>query len=265
EPMLFSWLKGRRRRKPLARPSPGDWLGHLERNVAPYRFLGPAEQAKLRDDLRVFIAEKNWEGCGGLRLTDEIKVTVAAHACLLVLGREHDYFARVKSVLVYPAGYAVPGVPDRYGLVHEDGSWRLGEAHYRGPVVLSWDDTLSDARHPRRGRNLVYHEFAHQLDMLNGAGDGTPLLEGPEQLRRWRGVMTAEHRRLVEAVEYGEATLLDPYGATNPAEFFAVATECFFDRPAALRRHHPELYDVLRDYYRQDPAARRRHADALPG
>jgi Mlc titration factor MtfA (ptsG expression regulator) len=255
--MLFSWLKRRRRRKILAEPFPAEWLHFLHKNVAHYRVLTEAEQAKLRDDLRIFIAEKNWEGCGGLKITDEIKVTIAAQACLLVLGMEHDYYPRVPSILVYPRGYRAPAAPDgATGIIDEGDEARLGEAWYRGPVVLSWADTVADGRHPGRGRNLVFHEFAHQLDMQDGQIDGTPLLGNREQYRRWQQVMTAEYDRLVRQSERGQATLLDEYGASSEGEFFAVATECFFDQPAALRARHPQLYAVLRDYYRQDPAAR---------
>jgi Mlc titration factor MtfA (ptsG expression regulator) len=255
--MLFSWLKKRRRRKLLAAPFPAEWLKYLETNVGHYRYLSPAEQAQLRDDLRIFIAEKNWEGCGGLRMTDEIKVTVAAQACLLVLGMEPYYFDRVRSILVYPAGFRAPESVDWHsGLVDEEGADLSGQAWYRGPVVLSWEDVLTEGREPGYGQNLVYHEFAHQLDMLDGVVDGTPPLRDRVQARRWREVMTREYQRLVNESERGRATLLDEYGATDEGEFFAVATECFFDQPVALRRRHPALYDLLRDYYRQDPAAR---------
>jgi Mlc titration factor MtfA (ptsG expression regulator) len=255
--MLFSWLRNRRRRRLLAAPFPPAWLTYLQRNVAHYQYLSAAEQKKLRDDLRVFIAEKNWEGCGGLQITDEIQVTIAAEACLLVLGMEHNYYDRVLSILVYPAGYRVPmDRPGRTGIIDERGEGRLGEAWYRGPVVLAWDHVRHDARHPHRGKNLVFHEFAHQLDMLDGVVNGTPPLRDREQARRWKEVMTAEYTRLVEASQRGQATLLDPYGTTNEGEFFAVVTECFFDNPVALRQQHPRLYDLLREYYHQDPAAR---------
>lgn len=254
--MLFRWLRDRRRKRILATPFPDAWLPYLERNVGYYRLLSDAEKVRLRDDLRIFIAEKHWEGCGGLILTDEIKVTVAAQACLLTLNLEGEPYARVRTILVYPSGYTAPEVdPLDGGGVLEGEVERSGEAHYRGPVVLSWDEVLEGGRYPD-GYNLVFHEFAHQLDMLDGAINGTPPLADPEQARRWKRVMSAEYRRLVEASERGKATLLDDYGAESEAEFFAVATECFFDRPGALARGHPELYEVLRDYYRQDPAAR---------
>ncbi len=253
--MLFSWLRRRRRQKLLAQPFPADWLPYLHDNVAHYRYLSAAEQARLRDDLRVFLAEKSWEGCGGLTITDEMKVTIAAQACLLVLNLGLESYHRVVSILVYPHGYRATDVAGPGGIV-EGASDRLGEAHYRGPVILSWDEVLADGRHPSAGKNLVFHEFAHQLDMLDGVIDGTPPLRDRDQYRRWQKVMTAEYQRLIEASAEGRATLLDKYGTVNEGEFFAVATECFFDKPVALARRHPPLYDLLREYYGQDPAAR---------
>jgi Mlc titration factor MtfA (ptsG expression regulator) len=244
----------------VAGPFPPAWGKYLTANVSAYAHLSEPEQAKLRDRLRVFIAEKTWEGCGGLTITDEIKVTIAAQACLLVLGLDDFYFERVRTVLVYPHGYLAPPEPEgEPGIVDEADSVRLGEAHYRGPVVLSWSDALAGGKTHRDGRNLVFHEFAHELDMLDGAADGIPPLSA-DRLARWHEVMAAEYDRLVRDVERGRPTLLDDYGTTNDAEFFAVATECFFERPVLLQRRHPQLYDVLRDFYRQNPAAWREDA-----
>lgn len=251
--MIFAWLRERRRRRLRAQPFPAPWLTYLHANVAHYRYLSEAEQQRLREDVVIFVAEKHWEGCGGLRMTDEIQVTIAAQACLLVLGMEHNYFDRVLSILVYPHGYEAEGA--HRGVV-EQGSGRLGEAHYRGPVILSWAEVLENGRHPRAGKNLVYHEFAHQLDMLDGVINGTPPLGSRDEYSRWQKVMTAEYQQLIEASAHGRATLLDQYGTTNEAEFFAVATECFFDRPVELRQRHPKLYELLRDYFKQDPATR---------
>jgi Mlc titration factor MtfA (ptsG expression regulator) len=252
--MILTWLRRRRRQRLLAQPFPAEWLPYLEKNVAHYRHLNLAEQARLRDALRIFVAEKTWEGCGGLQMTDEIKVTIAAQAMLLVLGMEHNYFDRVLSILVYPQGYSAEG-GEANGVVSQ-GQGRLGESHYRGPVILSWSEVVSEARRPERGHNLVYHEFAHQLDMLDGVIDGTPPLKDAAQRKRWHDVMTAEYHALIEASVHGRATLIDQYGATNEGEFFAVATECFFDKPVPMRRKHAKLYELLREYYRQDPAER---------
>ncbi len=256
--MLFSWLRTRRRRTLLAQPFPPDWLPYLQRNVPYYAYLTPVEQAKLRDDLRVFIAEKDWEAIGGLHITDEIKVTVAAQAMLLVLAIPHDYYARVPSVIIAPRGYVVKGVQVDVGggLVLEEDRELLGETISRGPVKLSWSDVLKQDSELGSGNNLVFHEFAHQLDLLDGEINGTPLLRDRRLARRWQKVMTAEYEQLVRAAERGRATLLDDYGADNPGEFFAVATECFFDQPVALSERHPKLYELLRDFFQQDPAAR---------
>lgn len=255
--MFFDALRRRRRAKILATPFPKAWEECLFRNVAHYRLLDENEKARLRDDLRIFLVEKNWEGCGGLVLTDEIKVTIAALACLLVLALEHDYYAKVRSVLVYPTGY-IPRTPflGRQEGVVEPGVGRLGEAWYRGPVILSWSDARSGARHRHDGHNVVLHEFAHEHDMWNRQVDGVPPMRDDDQYRRWESVMASEFDRLGAAAEAGFPTLLDPYGATNRAEFFAVATEAFFERPRELRTLHPALFECLRDYYRQDPAAR---------
>jgi Mlc titration factor MtfA (ptsG expression regulator) len=257
---LVSWVGGsragfrtrRRRARLLREPFPDAWLEVLHRNVAAYGRLTPAEQQRLRDDLRVLIAERKWEGCAGLVLTDEIKVTVAAQACVLLLGIEHDYFSRVPSILVYPSAFEARG--PHGGL--EGGVPALGQAWYRGPVLLAWDEALRDGRHDREGRNVVHHEFAHQLDFLGEWPDRSGRPWSRSRLQRWRRVMREEYEALVEASEQGRATLLDQYGATAPTEFFAVATECFFSRPEALEGRHPRLYEVLRDYYGQDPAAR---------
>ncbi len=255
--MIWDWSKRRRRRKMRAQAFPDPWMRYLQNNVRLYPLLTGVEQAKLRDDLRVLVAEKNWEGCGGLTITDEIKVTIAAQACLLLLGIEHDYFSRVLSVLVYPAGYLAPERwvgPDR--VVHEGYIDRAGEAWYRGPVVVGWDSVLPGGTDYRAGRNVVLHEFAHQLDFLDGLIDGTPPLKSREQYRKWHDVMTAEYKRLIAESERGEATLLDPYATKNPAEFFAVATEYFFEQPVELQFHHSDLYELLREYYGQETAER---------
>lgn len=256
--MLFDWLTNRRRRKLIARPFPPAWLEVLQSDLHHYARLTAAEQARVRDYVQVFVAEKHWEGCGGLHLTDEMKVVIAGLVAVLVLGFPPTYFDAVITLLVYPAGYVAPeSTTNRGGVIVEGSSARLGEAWYRGPVILSWSDVAECGRGMSGGRNVVAHEFAHQLDMLNGRQtDGVPPLESPEQLRRWNDVMACEYEQLVRACRLGEPTVLDYYGATSRVEFFAVATESFFEAPGALRTYNPELYAVLREFYRQDPAAR---------
>lgn len=254
--MVFSWFRNRRRRKLLATPFPDAWHAILDRNVQHYAKLDSAEQAKLRDDLRVIVAEKTWTGVGDLIVTDEMKVTVAAQACLLLLNIEHDYYAQTDEIILHPSDYqAMHGNRHASGIV--DGPPQvLGQAYYRGPVVLSWASVLAGGRDEDDGRNLVLHEFAHKLDMADDLSDGTPELPQREQYKAWAEVMTHEFNELCDKAERRKATLLDKYGSTNEAEFFACATECFFEKPKKLQDKHPDLYRVLKDYYKQDPQTR---------
>jgi len=248
---LKRWRHERLRRRPL----PGEWREILERNVPLYRRLPPADRAELEGHLQVFLAEKRFEGCGGLELTDEIRVTVAAHACLLLLHRDTDYYPTLRSILIYPTAYLAPA-RERLegGVVQEGRSVRLGESWHHGLVVLSWDDVLRGAADPHDSDNVALHEFVHQLDEEDGAADGAPRLPSRARYAAWARVLGAEYERLQQETAYGRPTLIDGYGATAPAEFFAVASECFFEKPVALRRRHPELYQQLREFYRQDPA-----------
>ncbi len=256
--MIFNWFKKRRRVRLLATPFPSNWDELIRENVVIDRRLTHEQQQKLRRLVRVFVAEKNWEGCGGLVMTDEIKVTIAAQACLMVVGMDEDlYFDHVLSILVYPTGYVAPGTHvSGNGLVLESGQPRLGEAWWRGPVILSWEDARAGGRKETPGHNLVLHEFAHQLDMMNGRiTDGTPPLKTREQHDRWVSVLGPEFERLLENCRRGHQCFIDCYGATNPTEFFAVISESFFECPGDLRQHHAEVYRVLRDFYGLDPAS----------
>jgi len=251
---MFGLMKQRRRRL-RAQPFPKDWLATVESNVPFFRRLSASDQAELLGNIQVFLAEKRFEGCGGRALTDEIRVTIAAQACLLLLQRKTDYFPRLLTILVYPSTYSVEEKRPVEGPVWEEGRMtRLGETgRTLGSMVLSWDATKSGAGDPSDGKNVVFHEFAHQLDYENYAADGVPGLVTREQQLSWREVMRSEFASLRAADETGIPTLLDTYGATNPAEFFAVSTEAFFERPCALRARHPKLYAELQRYFRQDP------------
>lgn len=256
--MIFRWLRNRRRRKLTDAPFPPEWESWLADNVPLLDGLVPADRATLRARIQVLVAEKNWEGCGGLEMTDEIKVTVAAQAALLTLHFDEPFFDHVLSILVYPTAYLAPNSVPAGGEIQIEGghSHRLGEAWWQGPVILSWQDVLAGGRREDPGANLVLHEFAHQLDMLNGRiVDGTPPVGGPEQLDRWIDAMTPAYERLVRHCHRGRAGFLNCYAATNVGEFFAVATEAFFTDPLHVYHSEPEVYGVLRDFYRQDPAA----------
>ncbi|MFT5700822.1 MAG: Mlc titration factor MtfA (ptsG expression regulator) [Desulforhopalus sp.] len=258
---MFNWFRERSRKKLLQTPFPEGWKTILLERVAHYSYLSDDEQAYLEELICFFIAEKNFEGCGGLEITNEIKVIIAAEASLLVLGLPSFQYKGLQSVLVYPTTITLPQrrpgvfseglsiVPDRQAI--------LGQAMLNGPVVLVWDAVLRDARHPERGHNVVYHEFAHILDMRDGMADGTPELHSTKLFREWVDICSKEYFRLQKRTAEGKKTLLDSYGAVHEAEFFAVATELFFDRPRQMRRERPELYNVLSAYYRQDTAARK--------
>jgi Mlc titration factor MtfA (ptsG expression regulator) len=255
--MILSWWRRRRRARVLAEPFPGEWEEIIRRNVSQFADLMEADQERLRRWVQVFVAEKYWEGCRGQEMTDEVKVTIAAQAGRLVLGIENEYFERVMTVLVYPSDYyAQERRPGPAGTVIEGPDHRLGEAWHQGPVILSWPSVLAGGRRRNRGQNVVLHEFAHVLDMMDHGIDGVPPLDSAEQYRTWEEVMRAEYERLVRRAEQGRPTLLDHYGAVNEAEFFAVATECFFEQPVEMAERHPQLYEVLGGFYRQDPRGR---------
>ncbi|MCA8970577.1 MAG: zinc-dependent peptidase [Planctomycetes bacterium] len=254
---ISAWFAKRRRARILARPMPDSWLATLEHAVPRWNDLSESERAHLCTLVRIFVAEKNWEGCGGLVMNDEIRVTIAGCACLLLLGLEHDYYRNVESIYVYPSTVVTAArhsTLTRQLTIEKPPVPIHGEAMRGGPIVLVWDAIRHDTRHPRSGHNVVFHEFAHKLDMLDGLIDGTPML-APEQYARWVEVCTREFEQLRHAAARGEPTSLDPYGATNVGEFFAVATEHFFVRPRVMRDQHRELYEVLRGFYAQDPAA----------
>ncbi len=252
---MFSFFKRRRRQRLLAEPFPAEWLEVLERNV-PYTAYHTAEAvARLKDNLRIFVAEKQWVSCGGLAVTDEMRVTIAALACLLVLEIHPTYhYDRIKSVLLYPGTYRWPRRRNVHGIEVVGNAALLGEAWPRSPIVLSWQAVLDGVRDPHDGQNVVFHEFAHHLDDIDGGVDGTPPLESRQQYRIWDRVVSQEFRQLVKAAHTGSPSLLDYYGATDEGEFFAVATECFFERGQAMRTEHPDLYEILRGFYRQDTA-----------
>ena len=229
----------------------------MEKNVPYYRLLPPEDQEELRGHVQVFLEEKSFVGCGGLEIADEIRVTVAAKACVLLLHRDTDYYPDLESILIYPSTYVVhrhevlPG-----GVVIDGPEARLGESWLRGEVVLAWDSVLAGAADARDGKNVVFHEFAHQLDQETGDADGAPVLPRRSMYIAWARVLGAEFDALVREAQQLHKTDIDRYGATNPAEFFAVVTEAFFEKPERLRRKHPALYDQMRLFYRQDPAAR---------
>ena len=251
-----------RRKKLQATPLPSDWQQMLQAQCALYQRLPAEDRRELAGYIQVSLAEKNFEGCGGLVLTDEMRVIIAAFACLLLLHRPTEFYPKLQSILVYPGNYVVPVTRHAGGGVWEEG-WqsRSGESWQTGAIVLAWEEVRRgalDVTYP----NVVIHEFAHQLDYEDGeAADGTPYLirglnfaQRRQRYAAWTRVMRAEYEQLQARVSAGEPTFLRAYGATNPPEFFAVATESFFGTPAELQRQHSALYEELKWFYRQDPS-----------
>ena len=251
---MLDFFKHRRREALREQPLSSDERALLDKNIPYLRELPAADRAELEALVRIFVAEKNFEGCGGLELTDEIKLTIAGQACLLLLHRETDIYPNVDAILVYPSAYRVP-TQERDGMVViEEDQTRLGESWQRGLVVLAWDHVLSGAAQPSDGQNVVLHEFAHQLDSEDGVMNGTPDLGSRARYTSWAHILGDEFDQLSRRLHTGRSSDIDPYGATNPAEFFAVVTEMFFEKPSALKRRHPELYAELAEFYKQDPA-----------
>ena len=255
---LVAWmlLRGRRvarRRALLAAPFPDEWIRILERNVRFYRAMPGDLRRELHGHMNVFLHEKVFEGCGGLAVTDEIRVTIAAQACVLLLNRATDYFPGFTTILVYPDTFVVPTSRTDGPLETRDVEARLGESWHRGPVVLSWGDVVRDRLEHRDGCNVVLHEFAHKLDEENDVMDGLPVLDSDSHYASWADVLRREYSFLRKDAERDAPRVLDEYGATSPAEFFAVATEAFFELPLDLEDEHPLLYGELKKFYKVDP------------
>jgi Mlc titration factor MtfA (ptsG expression regulator) len=255
-------FKSLRRTRLKATPLPVRWRRIIEEYCLFYSRLSAADRKELEGHVQIFLAEKQFEGCGGFVVGDEHRLTIAAEACLLLLHRKTDYYPALKTILIYPGSYTVPTTRHiGSGVMREMDEHRSGESWSEGAVVLAWSEVYRCLTNPETG-SVTIHEFAHQLDYEDGGhADGVPLLGQGESLsvrkRRqteWTQVMRTEYEQLRERVQRGEPGLLRDYGATNPAEFFAVVTECFFCRPRDLRQIHPTLYEQMSRYYKQDPA-----------
>ncbi len=251
--LIRPWLVERRRTRLRQRPFPAHWRPLLQQLPLVRRL--PADlQLQLKAHMQVFLAEKPMLGCGGLELTDTMRVTIAAQACLLLLNRPCDYYPNLRQILVYPGAFVVnrqQAVGD--GVMQELRQVLSGESWSQGQVVLSWQDVQADSADANDGRNVVIHEFAHQQDQENGQANGAPLLGSRRAYRQWSQVFGQEFAALQQRVARGHGGLLNEYGATNPGEFFAVASEVFFEQSQRLAHEHPDLFAQLRDYYRVNP------------
>lgn len=288
--VILAWLAPRwRLRQVLARAFPTNYSKILRRNLPQYRHMPTDLQMQLKRLIRQFLFEKKFVGCDGLQISDEMRVTIAGKACLLLLNKPSQVYPKLSHVLVYPGAFQVTRHQQQAGIVSQEQQVLAGESWQDGRVILAWDQIVHSQRrqahadhsrdhlhdHPAADHaehhDVVLHEFAHQLDSETGVTNGTPILGGSSAYGNWQQVMQREYQHLQMRIEHlhgkhlpGNQTpgwhpqvpqeeVIDPYGATNPAEFFAVCTEAFFCRSAALADRHPELFGLLRDYYRVDP------------
>lgn len=247
---VLPWYRSAHRKRLAKMPFPERWERILRRNVAHYPLLNDEERSRLRTDLRILVSEKNWDGCDSLKITEEIRVTIAAQAALMLLGITHDYFKHVPSIVVFPTMFELLREESRD---EEDKEFASGLASYEGAVLLSWDCALAESRDPSTGHNLVIHEFAHQLDFMDGLFDGVPPLRGIEQTTRWSSLMQKGFARLQRELSEEDETFLGDHAGTNATEFFAALSERFFTVPAQLRAYNADLYRILLEYYGVDP------------
>ena len=241
---MFGLWRRFRRRRVRKQPVPPSWLDTLEQRAPFVARLSDDQRARLLGDMQVFIAEKHFLGAGGLEITEEMRVVIAASAARLTLHLNISLYDRLTEIIVYPDAYRHPDQTE--GAV-------LGEAHSWGTVVLSWRAVLEGLERPRDGHDTAVHEFAHVLDGVDGAFDGAPPLRAHDHYRPWAEVMSHHFDKLQRGSKKARSVLRD-YGATNEAEFFAVATEAFFERPERMREKTPDLYEEMRRFYGGDPA-----------
>jgi len=235
-------------------PFPAQWIPLVQRALPIYAGLQPAQQRQLLNLIKLFLARKQFVGCAGQQIDDEVRVTIAANACLLLLDRNTDCYPQLHFVLVYPSTFVVDREQrDENGLVSTGQHTLVGESWNTGKIILAWDDVQRGVTDFNDGHNVVLHEFAHELDHEDGATNGAPILSTRGAYKSWAKVFAAEFAELQMQAATGQASLLDKYGATNPAEFFAVATETFFERPREMHAHHHELYGELKSFYCVDP------------
>lgn len=249
-PILIKQQRNRLKRRPF----PLIWHSIIENNLPIYLHLTLTERRRLQGHIQVFLTEKQFIGCRGLKVTEEMKVTIAAVACLLLLNERGKYFPKLRSILIYPSTYFVKEtVAISNYVVEERHMARLGESWTHDQVILSWEQVQQDTHNWQDGRNVILHEFAHQLDQEDGKAEGVPILQRNSDYLIWARVMTEEYQKLCNDVQQGIKTVIDSYGVTNPAEFFAVATETFFEKPQQLLKQHPALYELLQKYYQVNP------------
>ncbi|CAN7457728.1 zinc-dependent peptidase [Pseudoduganella sp. LjRoot289] len=244
-----------RLRRALARPWPEAAEAVLQRNIPVYASMGEDLRGQLRRLVKQFLHQKTFVGCEGLQVDEEMRYTIAGQACLLLLNRPSKVYRALHTILVYPSAFLVPRKQlDAGGVVTDHHQTLLGESWDDGRVVLSWADVKRGYRDWTDGHNVVLHEFAHQLDSESGSSNGAPYLGSKDSYRSWSAVLSRDYDNLRYDAYYGrQDSVLDHYGATSPAEFFAVATETFFEKPWQMAERHAALFEEFGKYYRVDP------------
>ena len=253
---LFSkpYVRTLKRNSIKQKPFTKAWRKIIQRRMPYFNQMPVDLQLQLKQHIQIFISEKKFIGCNGINITDEIKVTIAAQACLLLLNKNTNYYPKLRTILVYPSAFV-----KKQQQLNVDGTQSIesialtGESWGFGRIVLSWQDSLAGAEQPNDGHNLVIHEFAHQLDQENGVANGAPILGKDQDYKTWSDVFNRQFSLLQQQVSLGQASLFDKYGATNPAEFFAVASEVFFEKAKQLSIQYPLFYRQMSAYYRVDP------------
>ena len=259
-PLLFKDLLNKVlspfKKTPKITPFKPEWETYLLANLPIYGVLPTERRASLKENISRFIPLVYWEATGELELTEEMIVTVAAQACLLTMNMQGNPYSILKTIIIFPKVFVHQGESRGSGGTVTKSRHRVSGISYgSGTVSLAWDQTQHGGRNMHDGQNVVFHEFAHQLDQADGYANGAPILKRPADYKTWARVMEKAYEKLVDRSSKGKVTLLDDYGATNPAEFFAVATETFFEKPGKLNKRYPELYEIMSQYYQLDPKA----------
>lgn len=251
---VFKPLYVKRKRDDIQKkPFPEEWGKILTQHFPQYHKLPVPLREELKNKVKVFIHEKKFHGCQELQVTEKMKVLIAAQACMLLLKRKTNFYPKLTTVIIYPSAYVSKDFTSQGGVLTRSNQPIFGESWNSGELVLSWDSSVHGAANMFDGKNVVYHEFAHQLDQEDGTADGAPILESRSTYASWAMVLGEEYETLIRKKKRHKKTVLRKYGATHPAEFFAVATEAFFEKPRQLNKKHPELYEELKNYYKISP------------
>ena len=253
---MFGWFKKRKRNQFAKMPTPSDWIATLETHMPVFQKFSKEDREELLTHTKILFHEKEFIGAHDLEVTEPMIVFICAQASMLLLHREPSYFPNVNTVIIYETAFASTinqGIGG--GIYLKKYQARVGESNHKTKVVvLAWDSVVYGAENPTDGKNVVLHEFAHQLDSETGNVNGAPVLSSNSSYRMWGCEMLKEYEHLKSDIAHHHKTFIDKYGATNHAEFFAVITEAFFEKPLGMQRKHPQMYKLLSEFYKQNPA-----------